>query len=97
MAYNEIYYVFGRAQQIHTEITVLMNYITLPPSPRVFIYGVALTPEVQLIFSCLIFSFYYFAFLFDIKVRIFPPFLNFYALECVTNRQCAVFVIRDIL
>lgn len=31
--------------------------------------------------------FYYFAFLFDIKVRNFPPALNFYALECVTNRR----------
>lgn len=31
--------------------------------------------------------FYYSAFLFVIKVRNFPPGLNFYTLECVTNRR----------
>lgn len=97
--------MFLGASRVHTKITILINYISLPPLLVAFIYGVALTPEVQLIFLCLIYIFYYSAFLFVIKVRNFPPGLNFYTLECVTNRReicffflcyCSpCFVIRD--
>lgn len=44
-----------------------------------------------------IFFIHYFAFLFVIKVRNFPPGLNFYALECVTNRRRNVFFFLSLL